>query len=296
MNKSRFSDYIKSFDFKNLFIELGWDNFLNSIPVAVDENSFELKGVVEKRGFVILLCSPDVNGDIPVSAIRKRIENNLSKLHQEHLIIYADESKTRQIWQFVVWEKDKPRRVREIPYKTNQDPESLFQRARGLIFTLDEEEEITLVDVSTRFKESFGKNTEKVTKKFYAEFKKQHTALLDFIEGIDDVFADEENKNKQWYSSLMLNRLMFCYFIQKRGYLNNDLNYLQNKLKEVKQKAGENKFYTFYREFLLQLFHQGLGRPEKARKLTVDLGKIPYLNGGLFDVHELERQFSDIKI
>ncbi len=89
---------------------------------------------------------------------------------------------------------------------------------------------------------------------------------------------------------------MFCYFIQKRGYLDNDLNYLQNKLKEVKQKEGKNVFYSFYRDFLLQLFHQGLGQPQKTRKLTVDLGNIPYLDGGLFDVHVLERQFDEIKI
>jgi hypothetical protein len=41
-----------------------------------------------------------------------------------------------------------------------------------------------------------------------------------------------------------------------------------------------------------------LGKPTTKRKakLPVDLGKIPYLNGGLFDVHELERQFDQIEI
>ena len=98
----------------------------------------------------------------------------------------------------------------------------------------------------------------------------------------------------------MLNRLMFCYFIQKRGYLDNNIHYLQDKLKEVKSKAGKNRFYSFYRDFLLELFHKGLGQPEKKRDLSVDLavdlGKIPYLDGGLFDVHELERQFDKIRI
>jgi len=165
-----------------------------------------------------------------------------------------------------------------------------------LFFTLEEEERITLVDVTTRVRENLAKNSEKVTKKFYTEFKKQHASFFGFIEGIDDLIKDEDNEDKQWYASIMMNRLMFCYFIQKRGYLDNDINYLQNKLKEVKQKAGKNKFYSFYREFLLQLFHQGLGTPEKERHLNVDLGKIPYLNGGLFDSHELERKFDRIQI
>ena len=296
MNKQSFTEYIKNFDFKNLFINLGWDNYSNTIPIVIDNISFELKGIAEKRGFVLLLCPPDKNNDIPQSIVRKKIEHQICKYHQEHLIIYTDDAKTKQIWQYVVQEKDKPKRVREIPYNKNQDPESLYQRARGILFTLDEEDKITLVDVTNRFKDSFAKNTEAITKKFYAEFKKHHTNFLDFIEGIDDLLSNLENKNKQWYASLMLNRLMFCYFIQKRGYLDNNPNYLHEKLKEVRTQAGKDKFDTFYREFLLKLFHQRLGKPDKSRTLTVELGKIPYLNGGIFDVHELEKQFPSIKI
>ncbi len=296
MNKKTFADRIKAFDFINLFIELGWDRFSNIVPIAINNEIYNLSGIVEKRGFAILLCPPSSNGDIPDNATRKKIENNLSKTYHEHLVIFENKAKTKQVWQFVVNEKDKPKRVREIIYDKNQDPEILYQRARGLLFTLDEEENITLIDVIARFNENFGKNAEQVTKKFYDEFKKHHVSFLEFIEGIDDALKTQDNKYKQWYASLMLNRLMFCYFIQKRGYLNNDVNYLQNKLKEVKEKAGKNKFYSFYRDFLLQLFHQGLGQPLKSRKLKVELGNIPYLNGGLFDVHELEKQFNNIQI
>jgi hypothetical protein len=96
----------------------------------------------------------------------------------------------------------------------------------------------------------------------------------------------------------MLNRLMFCYFIQKKGFLDQDKNYLQNKLSACKEHSGEDKFYSFYRSFLIQLFHDGLGRPENHRKnkSLVEMGNIPYLNGGLFDVHELEKQFDEINI
>jgi hypothetical protein len=296
VNKKKFSDYIKSFDFRRLFIDLGWDNYSNEIPISVEDEVFKLSGIVEKRGFVIVLCHSADNGGIPLHATRRKIENLFSKLHQEHLIIYENKGKTKQIWQYAIHERDKPKRVHEIPYKVKQDPEIIYQRARGLLFTLDEEENITLVDVIARIREGFGTNTEHVTKKFYDEFKKHHTSFLDFIEGIDDMIKIQDNKNKQWYSSLMLSRLMFCYFIQKKGYLNNDLNYLQNKLKEVRNKEGKNIFYGFYRDFLLQLFHQGLGKPQKTRDLKVEIGNIPYLNGGLFDVHMLERQFEDINI
>jgi len=289
MKKNRFSEYIKSFDFKTLFNELGWDNFDNQLPIAVNEDAFMLKGIVEKKGFVILHCTPFTNGKIPLSNIRKQIEAKVAKHYFEHLIIYTNQIKSQQIWQIAIKEENKPKQVREISWYSHQDSEILFQRLKNLLFTLDEEEQITIVDVKQRISENFAKNTDKVTKKFYTEFKKQHTVFLDFIQGIDDHIGDKENTNKQWYASLMLNRLMFCYFIQKKGFLNQDFNYLQNKLKESSEKTGKDNFYSFYRSFLLELFHDGLGKP-------IDLGKIPYLNGGLFDVHELEKQFAEINI
>jgi len=298
MKKQVFTNYIQDFDFAALFNELGWDTFNNQLPIAVNEDAFMLKGVAQKKGFVILLCPPLPNGKIPISNIRKQIENKVAKNYFEHLIIYIDQDHKHQIWQLAVKEENKPKQVREVSWYSHQDVEGLFQRMKNLLFTLDEEETITIVDVKQRISENFAKNTDQVTKKFYTEFKKQHVAFLDFIEGIDDHIGNKENENKQWYASLMLNRLMFCYFIQKKGFLNQDLNYLQNKLNQCEPLEGQSNFYSFYRSFLLELFHDGLGKPTTKRKakLPVDLGKIPYLNGGLFDVHELERQFDQIEI
>ena len=61
---------------------------------------------------------------------------------------------------------------------------------------------------------------------------------------------------------------------------------------------GRGKFHSFYRLFLRRLFHEGLGQPEANRDpaLASLLGRIPYLNGGLFDVHDLERDNPNIDI
>ena len=68
--------------------------------------------------------------------------------------------------------------------------------------------------------------------------------------------------------------------------------------KRVQQEQGrENQFHTFYRYFLLKLFHEGLSQREMhAPELEALLGKVPYLNGGLFDVHVLERANPEITI
>ncbi len=299
MNKKQFSERIKNFDFKTLFNEFGWDRFedkLNSI--VVDQTAYAITGIAQKRGFVIVQCGADNAGKIPASAIRKKIEHEFSKRYQEHIIIFVDSAQTEQKWQYVISEDNKPRRVREAEYRLSQDTEALFQRMKNLVFSIDDEENIALIDVLKKVNENFAKNTEKVTKKFYEEFKKYHTAFLKFISGIEDTLEDKKNLNKQWYASLMMNRLMFCYFIQKKGFLDGNINYLSDKLQECQSKKGKDKFFSFYRQFLLVLFHDNLGKPEEKRELHtgIDFGKIPYLNGGLFDVHELEQKFTDIQI
>ena len=91
---------------------------------------------------------------------------------------------------------------------------------------------------------------------------------------------------QKWYVSVMLNRLMFIYFIQKKSFLDNDINYLRTKLTES-QTDGTNRYY---RNFLCPLFFEGFAKPENERSREVKrlLGKIPYLNGGIFQQHELE--------
>jgi hypothetical protein len=140
---------------------------------------------------------------------------------------------------------------------------------------------------------NFQVNNEKVIKKIYDRFKIEHEKFKGFIEGIKDV-ADLE-----WYASLMLNRLMFIYFIQKKRFLDGDFHYLQNRLKKVQNLKRKNQFHqTFYRYFLLKLFHDGLGKRERHREKELEklIGKIPYLNGGFFEVHEIESRNDNIDI
>lgn len=95
----------------------------------------------------------------------------------------------------------------------------------------------------------------------------------------------------------MLNRLMFCYFIQKKGFLNGDENYLRNKLHWVQEKKGKNQFFkSFYQGFLVQLFRGGLNSPKHDDQFEDIYGRIPYLNGGMFDVHQIERDYENIDI
>lgn len=96
----------------------------------------------------------------------------------------------------------------------------------------------------------------------------------------------------------MLNRLMFVYFIQKKAFLDGDINYLKNRLATVRKEKGADQFHSFYRAFLLTLFHGGLATPKDNRDAATTklLGNIPYLNGGLFEPHALEAAGNTIQI
>ncbi len=291
MNISRklFNDYIKDFNFKGLFNYLGWDNIRTQFsPIVVKNNTYTLRSIAQKSSFVILECVAQ-DGEIPVYSVRSKIDSEVRRQIQEHMIIFTNSQKTEQVWVYSYRFNGKPRK-QEVSYNTSQDAERLYQRAAGLFFSIDEQENITIFDVTQRMNENFAINTEKVTKRFFDGFKKQHIKFIEFLEGVN------ENIDKEWYASIMLNRLMFCYFIQKRGFLNNDRDYLRNKLNECIEKKGKDKFYSFYRNFLLILFHNGLASKEHDKELINMIGTVPYLNGGIFDVHYLEKKYPDICI
>jgi len=280
---------LSNFDFINLFIEeLGWDHFTNDLSISKNNITYTLKAIAHKRGVQTFLCLPNADGNIPDYPIRKQIESEVNKYAREHLIIFADESESTQIWQWVFRKSGEPARYREFKYDESQSFEGLIQKLDNIAFTLNDEEQLTLSKVLNKMK---GFNKDKVTKKFYEMFKKQHALFLDFIEGVPI------EKDQNWYASVMLNRLMFVYFIQKKGFLDNDTNYLRNHLKKVQDEHGNDKFHSFYRHFLIRLFHDGLNKKEpRTQELDSLLGKIPYLNGGFFDYHEIEQKYNDIAI
>lgn len=279
---------LKSFDFKTLFREhLGWDNHQAQLDIPVDGATVRLTALAQKRGFVAFLCP-----SIPDRPTRLKIDHQITKSAREHFVIYADQPAGQQVWQWVRREPGKPLASRDHRFDASQSGDPLIQRLDQIAVSLDEEEKITVVDVAGRARAAF--DVDKVTKKFYDCFKSEHAAFLKLIKGI------KADADLQWYTSLMLNRLMFVYFIQKKGFLDGDTDYLRSRLALVRQAKGKDKFQSFYRYFLLRLFHDGLGKSPDERKLDAAmeklLGKVPYLNGGFFEVHHLEEHNPDIDI
>lgn len=281
INVDRLRKQLHAFDFRKLFInELGWDKANTDTNVPIDGQVFCLQAVAQKRGMVVFHCPTPAGQAFPDYATRRKVDAKVRKVFHEHLIIFTDAANTQQKWQWVRREPGKPSAGREVGYGPGQSGEALIQRLQTLAFSLEEEDGLTIVDVTSRVRAGF--DLERVTKRFYDRFKTEHTAFLKFLQGIPD------EDLQRWYVSVTLNRLMFVYFIQWKGFLDGDQHYLRNRLERTRQQLGEDRFY---RDFLCPLFFDGFAKKERTPQSRVLLGNVPYLNGGIFQRHQLEERF-----
>ena len=91
------------------------------------------------------------------------------------------------------------------------------------------------------------------------------------------------------------NRLMFVYFLSRKGWLTfkGDADYLNALWHDYGSLAGDHNFYTARLE---TLFFAGLNNPQsldvnKDNEATLPvIGPVPFLNGGLFERTVLDRQ------
>ena len=292
-NTEQMRTHLQAFDFNSLFVSgLGWNHYRdNPLQITIESFNYVLESVAEKAGFAVFVCAPDADGAIPPYPIRRKIEHQVAQRAFEHLIIFVDKSHKLQIWQWVKRETGKPAACREMQYHAGQRGHALLDRIEPIVVSLENElKGIGITDVVSRVRRAM--DIERVTKHFYDRFRGELTEFQSFIEGVTTL------GDRDWYASLMLNRMMFIYFIQKQRFLDGDPDYLRHRLAMVQAQAGEGRYQQFYRMFLLRLFHEGLGQPEaeRAPELAHLLGKVPFLNGGLFDVHDLERDNPGISI
>ena len=203
LNPQETRQYLKESDFESLFTQaLGWDHHTQSLNITVDETAYHLTAIAEKRGMVVFECpATGADGCIPDYATRRKIQKQVAKLVHENFIIYTDAEKTTDVYQWIKREQgNQPEACREHRYNRDEHSgESLIQKLKTIAFSLDEEEALTLFEVTERVGTAFY--AERVTKKFYDRFKKEHDAFLKFLNGIPD------EEMQKWYVSVMLKPL-----------------------------------------------------------------------------------------
>lgn len=268
---------------------LGWDSKLDEFE------TFDLGGkTVAGRKIASVLNGAAVfefdfspTDDIP-PRIQRSLSNAIGRKYPERVIVLRCSSMSTWLWP----KKTSSGAVTHERHLICNDSLPLFlaQRLAGLAFSGAEMMAgITISQVRQKLQGAF--ETGKVTKKFYEEFHLQQQALASTIDGLE---PDEA----QSYAVLLLNRLMFIYFLQKKEFLNSDSDFLRNCLAELKSLEEQNVFYNFYEDLLLVLFFDGLNSQTtsfKDPKIAHILGTVPYINGGIFGQSEIEKA-NDISI
>jgi len=292
LNIPRTRDLLQKFDFRGLFIEeLGWSQPSLRRPAVSTYNgaTFEQRQIADLSGVAVFEITAQ-DGNIPDAKTRAAIHKEVAKLHHENLLIFLDQKRTQSLWYWVKRENGKSY-PREHLYVQGQPGDLFLSKLGAMVVDLsdfDETGAVPVVEVASRLKSAL--DIEKVTKKFYKEFSEQHLAFLELIQGIED------ERQRRWYASVLLNRLMFIYFLQHKYFLDNgNRNYLQDKLAESRLKSGQDKFFSV---FLRALFFEGFAKPEEQRSQEARrlLGNIKYLNGGLFLPHSVELANPNIRV
>ncbi len=122
--------------------------------------------------------------------------------------------------------------------------------------------------------------TEAVTPRFFRAFRQTLERFTDRLT------VPQARLDRHALALTTLTRVLFLYFVQSKGWLDGDGGYLPRLL----QTALSRRLH-FHRAFLHPLcfgvLNQPLaGRTQKARAL----GRVPFLNGGLFEPTGLERR------
>ncbi len=123
-------------------------------------------------------------------------------------------------------------------------------------------------------------STEPVGRRFFREFRATLDRLAAGLPG--PMMSDDRHS----LALLQLTRVLFLYFIQTKGWLGRE-RFLAEQVDRCLDRGRK-----IHRDLLRPLFFGTLNRPLGLRsRIAAGFGPIPFLNGGLFEPHPLERRF-----
>lgn len=140
------------------------------------------------------------------------------------------------------------------------------------------------VDVLTHAKWVAVLGREAVTRRFYRTLERLVGELAAQSRGRG---SDESRRE---VALLYASRLLFLSFLEAKEWLDGDRAFLSRRYDECMDRRG-----GFQRRVLLPLFFGTLNTPARSRAVAARaLGRIPFLNGGLFSRAPIERLHRDL--
>lgn len=209
----------------------------------------------------------------------------LLKQYPYALFVFSDKTQTNFHFVNVKWENNQKRRLYR---RITVGPQERMRTAAERLSMLDVQTidaglfGITAQHIQDRHDEAF--DVEKVTQVFFSVFSAIYHQIADEIAMVKGL-----EKEAGQLAQLLLDRLLFLYFIQKKGWLNGETDYLYKRFKQHHRESDTSS--SFYIEVLQPLF-RALSDPDESEG---ELGKVPFLNGGLFEEPARQSQVERIR-
>ena len=136
-------------------------------------------------------------------------------------------------------------------------------------------------------------SVDSLSDEFFKEYHQHYDIIIDYL--AENADLDVEDSVLHDYVKKMMGRIVFLHFLQKKGWLNGDTNYLKNLF--AKQETSRQA--DFLEQVLEPLFFgifntESDNRRELFEKEGWDMElleqwrDLPYLNGGLFERDEVD--------
>lgn len=109
-----------------------------------------------------------------------------------------------------------------------------------------------------------------VTDEFYSTLKEVFDAVQAGVKGL-------KGEERRFFAELVVNRMIFLKFVEKKGWLGGDRDYLYKRFQAHGRK-------NYWHNFLCDFFFEGLCKEKEQRTKKVNelLGDVPFLNAELF--------------
>ena len=139
--------------------------------------------------------------------------------------------------------------------------------------------------------EAFG--VEKVSKEFFKQYKELYFNICDYLQ--PQIAYYENEKNIKLFTKKLLGRIVFLYFLEKKGWLGSDEDW-KNGDKRFLTKCFNNKcgkyieYENYYADILQPIFFEALNEKRENDYFSKLKCKMPFLNGGLFSRDEFDNK------